>query len=205
MHPIPTNLVTTSTSSILISPSSSSPPSLNTPGSSPLLRPISSPMTPITPLVLSGPTTTGNGTHYEKDDFFARETGYFFHNHHDELYTTHHYYTEQCYNNDYNPITQPQVNINVNSFSPLSSGVTTPTNTNPFNGHNFCHQEVVNHMNSNVMMSSYDDHHAPSDPNSTLEDVYYYNHQDAKIQNQDDVQFHEVVTGLSKMDIMDSH
>ncbi|CAI2183949.1 4168_t:CDS:1 [Funneliformis geosporum] len=198
MRPIPTNLVTTKTSNILISPSFTSKPPLNTPGSSPLLRPISSPMTPITPLVLSDPTTTGNWAHYKKDDFFARETGYFFHNHHDELYTTHHYYNVQNYNNDHNSTTQPQVTINVKAYSPPSSGDTTPTNTNPF-GH--YHQEVVNHY---VHMNSHNP--APADPPAAYShDNLYLNNQAAKIQNQDDLQFHDVITGLNKMDIMDTH
>jgi hypothetical protein len=219
MRPTLANLIITSNPF-----SDSTPPSLNTPGSSPLLRPISSPMTPITPLMLSD---THSGAHYEKEGFFSHEAGYFFHNNHEEFYSNSPYYYTTS---------QPQVTVNKNSSFPLSSaGTTAPTNTNSSNTFNIScpnpvpanHYDPSYYMNSNnqslnhqIMMSSYTapthiSHHNyynqqfydgnnVNTPYDTLENAYHHYNHDAKAQNQDDAQFHEMITGLSKMDILDS-
>jgi hypothetical protein len=225
MRPILTNLLITSFPSNSF-PNSSTPP-LNTPSSSPLLRPTSSPMTPITPLVLSD--STGNSGHYEKD-FFSHEADYFFHNHHEELYTTSPYcYTEQYYNNNNcNTAIQPQVTVNINNPSPLSSGTTTnsfntfnPQEVNNYANYAHNHQMMSSicndytappshispgmefgHYNTYYNQQSYDGNGNANSPNSlynTLENTYHNNY----MQNQD-AQLHEMITGLSKMDIIDS-
>ncbi|CAB4496258.1 uncharacterized protein OCT59_016489 [Rhizophagus irregularis] len=225
MRPILTNLLITSFPSNSF-PNSSTPP-LNTPSSSPLLRPTSSPMTPITPLVLSDSTTTGNGGHYEKEDFFSHEAGYFFHNHNEELYTTSpYYYTEQSYNNNNcNTAIQPQVTVNINNPSPLSSGATTNSfntfnpNSTPaannyanyaYNHHqmmsSFCNDYTAptSHFSPGMdyNQQSYDGNNninSPNSPYNTLGNMYLNEH----MQNQD-AQLHEMITGLSRMDIIDS-
>jgi len=218
MRPILTNLLITSFPSNSF-PNSSTPP-LNTPSSSPLLRPTSSPMTPITPLVLSDSTTTGSN--YEKEGFFSHEAGYFFHNHNEELYTTSpYYYTEQYYNNNCNTVIQPQVTVNINNPSSLSSGATTnsfnafnPNSTPAVNNYaNYAHNhhqmmssfcnELPSHfspgMNYNQQSCDGNNVNYPNSPYNTSENTYHNNH----MQNQD-VQLHEMITGLSKMDIIDS-
>src|SRR5205823_4794663 len=129
------------------------------------------------------------------------------------------------YNNDNrNTAIQPQVTVNINNPSPLSSGVKTPTNTNSLFNPNST-RAVNNYANHQMMLTYSNNYTAPSQISSGMDFDHYYNqqfydnnnnvnlpydtlknayHHHNHIQNQDDAQLHEMITGLSKMDIVDS-
>ncbi|CAG8567196.1 10791_t:CDS:1 [Scutellospora calospora] len=91
---------------------------------SPKLRPVSSPLTPITPLVLTD-------SHYEKEflnNIYHNNHEYFYHT--QQVHTLHNQYG---YHDQHGYGIQPSSSFVPNSPSPLSSGASTPTCSKPYN------------------------------------------------------------------------